>query len=92
MTECLSSISTSILLTSVITATSTALLATVIFVLVQIAVCKCLLKHTRQSTKSPTSTEEERHDEYEHIDREHWRDRIDPVYMNTGAGRGMELK
>ena len=59
--------SVSIVLASVITAIATALLATVIFVLVQIAVCKCHPKFTPGGAETRTSTGTEGQD-YEEVD------------------------
>ena len=84
------SCSTSTALASVITAIATALLATAIFVLVQIAVCKCHPKFTPGRAETGTSAGGEGQ-EYEEVDG----GKVavsDPTYMEVdGGGRGGNL-
>jgi hypothetical protein len=77
--------STSTALASVITAIATALLATVIFVLILIAVCKCHPKFTPGGAETGTSAGGEGQ-EYEQVD-------VgvavsDPTYMEVGDRKG----
>jgi ribosomal protein L31 len=95
------SCSTSTALASVITAIATALLAIVIFVLVQIAICKCHPKFTPGGAETGTSAGGERQ-EYEQMEGgvaktgEQVYELIDdgrkttsgPTYMEVGGGGG----
>ena len=77
--------STSTALASVITAIVTALLATVIFVLVQIAVCKCHPKFTPAGAETGTSAGGGEGQEYEEME-----GRVatsDPTYMEVGENK-----
>ena len=77
--------STSVVLASVITAIITALLATVIFVLVQIAVCKCHPKFT----PGGASAGEGEGQEYEQMDTGEGGVAVsDPTYMEVGEKDG----
>ena len=81
---------TSTALASVITAIVTALLATVIFVLVQIAVCKCNPKFTPGGAETGTSAGGAGQ-EYEEVDGGKGGVAVsDPTYMEVdgGGGRG----
>jgi hypothetical protein len=85
VSEVCPSSTTSTALASVITAIATALLATVIFVLVQIAVCKCHPKFTPGGAETGTSAGGEGQ-EYEQVD-------VgvavsDPTYMEVGDRKG----
>ena len=87
--------STSVVLASVITAIITALLATVIFVLVQIAVCKCHPKFTPGGAETGTSAGEGEGQEYEQMDTGEGGVAVcDPTYMEVGTaeGKAFELK
>ena len=80
--------STLIILTSVITAIITALLATVIFALTLIAVCKCHPKNTQGEAKMGASTGGEGQ-VYEQVDGGAGGVAVsDPTYMDVGAGAG----
>ena len=84
------SCSTSNILTSVISVIITALLATVIFVLVQIAVCKC---HPKFTPGGAASAGGEGQAEYEQVDG--GEAVSDPTYTEIGergVGDAMELK
>ena len=88
--EACPSCSTSTALASVITAIATALLATVIFVLVMIAVCKCHPKFSPVGTERGTSAGGEGQ-EYEEVDGgKGGVAASDPTYMEVdgGGGRG----
>jgi hypothetical protein len=98
------SVSTSTVLASVITAIATALLATVIFVLVQIAVCKCHPKFTPGGAETGTSAggEGQEYEQmeggvaetgervYELVDggKEGGKATSDPTYVEVGGGGG----
>ena len=87
--------STSVVLASVITAIVTALLATVIFVLVQIAVCKCHPKFTPGGAETGTSAGEGEEQEYEQMDTGEGGVAVsDPTYMEVGEkdGKSFELQ
>ncbi len=89
------SCSTSTVLASVITALTTALLATVIFVLVQIALCKYHPKFKTVTAELATPAGGEGQAVYEQVDGEGGVAVSDPTYMEVGAGGGgntMELK
>ena len=78
------SCSTSVALASVITAIITALLATVIFVLEQIAVCMCHPKFTPGGAETGTSAGEGEGQEYEQMDTgEGGVAMSDPTYMEA---------
>jgi hypothetical protein len=95
-------LSTSTALASVITAIATALLATVIFVLVQIAVCKCHPKFTPGGAETGTSAggEGQEYEQmegsvaetgervYELVDggKDGRKATSDPTYMEVGGG------
>ena len=85
--------STPIALASVISASLTALLATVVFVLVQIAVCKC---HPKFSSGPVASAGGEGQAVYEQVDGGEGDVAVStPTYMEVGAGGGgntLELK
>ena len=87
------SCSSSTALASVISAIATALLATVIFVLVQIAVCKCQPKFTPGGAEMGTSAGGEGQ-EYEEVDGGVALN--DPTYMEVdgrgGGGNMFQLK
>ena len=77
-----------VILASVISVVITALLATVIFVLVQIAVCKCHPKFTPGGAETGTSAGGEGQ-VYEQVDGgERGVAVSDPTYMEVGAGGG----
>ena len=87
--------STSVVLASVITAITTALLATVIFVLVLIAVCKCHPKITPGAAETGTSAGEGEGQEYEQMDMGEGGVAVsDPTYMEVGEkdGKSFELQ
>ena len=83
------------ILTAVIATITTALLATVIFVLVQIAVCKCHPKFTPGGAESAASAGGEGPAVYEQVDGGEG-GRNDHTYMEVGTGgreiNTMELK
>ena len=88
---------TSNILTSVISIIITALLATVIFVLVQIAICKCHPEFTPGGAESAASAGGEGQAVYEPVDGGKGGVAVsDPTYMEVGEGGGvggaMELK
>ena len=88
--EACPSCSTSTALASIITAIATSLLATVISVLVMIAVCKCHPKFTPGEAETGTSAGGEGH-EYEEVDGGGGGVAVsDPTYMEVdgGGGRG----
>ena len=78
-------------MTAVITVMTTALLATVIFVLVQIAVCKCHPKFTTGGAEPAPSAGGEGPPVYEEVDVGKG-DRNDPTYMEVGAGNAMKFE
>ena len=89
------SCSTSVVLASVITAITTVLLATVIFVLVQIAVCKCHPKFTPGGAETGTSAGDGEGREYEQMNMGKGGVAVsDPTYMEVGTteGKTFELK
>ncbi len=89
------SCSTSTVLASVISIITTALLATVVFVLVQIALCKYHPKFKTVTAELATSAGGEEQAVYEEVDSEGGVAVSDPTYMEVGAGGGgntMELK
>ena len=82
------SCSTSTVLASVITAIATALLATVVSVLVIIAVCKCHPKFIPGGAETATSVGGEGQ-EYEEVDGGKGGVAVsDPTYMEVGERRG----
>ncbi len=94
---CSPSCSTSTILASVISIISTALLATVVFVLVQIALCKCHPKGTPGGAESAPSAGGVGQAVYEQVDvgGEGGVAVSDPTYMEVGVGGGgntMELQ
>ena len=96
VSEVCPSCSTPVILAFVIIAIITALLATVIFVLVLIAVCKCHPKFTPGGAETGTSAAGEGEgQEYEQMDMgEGGVAMSDPTYMEVGAAEGktFELK
>ena len=92
------SCSTSIVLASIISVIVTALLATVIFVLALIAVCKCHPKFTPGGAESAASAGGEGQAVYEQVDGGKGGVAVSgPTYMEVGAGGGnpkdaLELK
>ena len=82
------SCSTTVILASAVSVTATALLATVIFVLVQIVVCRCHPKFTPGEAETGTSAGGEGQ-VYEQVDGGEGGVAVsDPTYMEVGAGGG----
>ena len=81
------------ILASVISIFITALLATVIFVLVQIAVCKCHPKLAPRGAESAASAGGEVPAVYEQVDGGEGSVAVsNPTYMESGVGRGNAMK